>query len=161
MVLDDARDGAVYAALNLGHFGSKLHRSDDRGATWTEVGVPSYADLPAISRPPSPDGAPAAAEPPTLKMMWALEAGGADQPGRLWAGTLPGGLFRSDDRGATWTICRGLWDVPARAQVVRRRLRLARHPLGASSIRATRGACWPACRAAAPGPATTTARRGA
>ncbi len=116
MVLDDARDGAMYAALNLGHFGSKLHRSDDRGATWTEVGVPSYADLPAISRPPSPDGAPAVAEPPTLKMIWALEAGGADQPGRLWAGTLPGGLFRSDDRGATWTICRGLWDVPARAK---------------------------------------------
>lgn len=116
MVLDDRRDGAVYAALNLGHFGSKLHRSDDRGATWTEVGVPSYADLADIARPESPDGAPAKAEPPSLKMIWALEAGGADQPGRLWAGTLPGGLFRSDDRGASWAIVRGLWDVPARAK---------------------------------------------
>ena len=27
MVLDDPRDGTVYAGLNLGHFGSKLHRS--------------------------------------------------------------------------------------------------------------------------------------
>jgi hypothetical protein len=116
MVLDDPRDGAVYAALNLGHFGSKVHRSDDRGATWTEVGVPSYAGLPAVSRPPSADGAPATAEPPTLKMIWALEAGGVDQPGRLWAGTLPGGLFRSDDRGATWTLNQSLWDVPARAK---------------------------------------------
>ena len=108
MVLDDPRDGALYAALHLGHFGSKLHRSDDRGATWSEIGVPSYAGLPAQTRPPGPDGAPGVVEPPTLKMLWALEAGGADQPGRLWAGTLPGGLFKSDDRGATWEICRGL-----------------------------------------------------
>ena len=29
MVLKDPRDGAVYAALDHGHFGVKLHRSDD------------------------------------------------------------------------------------------------------------------------------------
>jgi len=28
-----------------------------------------------------------------------LETAGADRPGCLWAGTLPGGLFRSEDRG--------------------------------------------------------------
>ena len=118
MLLDDARDGTVYAALNLGHFGSKLHRSADRGATWEEVAVPSYAGLPAADKPPAADGATPAPppEPPTLKMLWALEPGGADQPGRLWAGTLPGGLFKSDDRGATWEICRALWDEPSRAQ---------------------------------------------
>lgn len=116
MVLDDPRDGAVYAALHLGHFGSKLHRSDDRGATWTELAVPSYAGLPDITKPAGPGGAPPPPEPPALKMIWALEAGGTTQPGRLWAGTLPGGLFRSDDRGETWTICRGLWDHPARAK---------------------------------------------
>ena len=27
MLLDDARDGTLYAALNLGHFGAKLRRS--------------------------------------------------------------------------------------------------------------------------------------
>ncbi len=52
MVLDDARDGAVYAALNLGHFGSKLHCSTDRGATWQERSVPSYAGMPARSPAP-------------------------------------------------------------------------------------------------------------
>ena len=31
-LLPDPRDGALYAALNLGHFGVKLHRSDDGGA---------------------------------------------------------------------------------------------------------------------------------
>jgi hypothetical protein len=116
MTLDDARDGAVYAGLNLGHFGSKLHRSDDRGATWKEVAVPSYGGLPAVTKPAAPDGTQAPPELPSLKMLWALEAGGVDQPGRLWAGTLPGGVFRSDDRGESWAICRSLWDDPARAQ---------------------------------------------
>lgn len=32
--------GGWYAALDHGHFGVKLHRSDDRGATWTEIAVP-------------------------------------------------------------------------------------------------------------------------
>jgi hypothetical protein len=42
MAMHDPRDGALYAALNLGHFGAKLHRSDDGGATWTEIGVPAF-----------------------------------------------------------------------------------------------------------------------
>jgi hypothetical protein len=113
MVLDDLRDGAVYAALNLGHFGVKLHRSTDRGASWQECAVPSYADVPPQSAPADAD-APAP-QPPTLKMLWALESGGADQPGRLWAGTLPGGLFRSDDGGQHWELVRSLWDRPERA----------------------------------------------
>ncbi len=62
MVLDDRRDGTVYAALNLGHFGSKLHRSTDRGATWEELAVPSYAGLPATGQAArAPDGATAGA----------------------------------------------------------------------------------------------------
>lgn len=116
MLLDDARDGSVYAALNLGHFGSKLHRSTDRGTTWREIAVPSYAGLPPTTKPAGPDGVVPAAELPSLKMLWALEAGGADQAGRLWAGTLPGGVFRSDDSGESWTLCRSLWDDPARSQ---------------------------------------------
>jgi hypothetical protein len=32
----------------------------------------------------------------------------------LWAGTSPGGLFRSDDRGDSWTLVRSLWDDPLR-----------------------------------------------
>ena len=31
-VLADPRDGALYAAVRLGHFGIKLHRSEDGGA---------------------------------------------------------------------------------------------------------------------------------
>jgi len=48
MTLVDRRDGAWYAVLDHGHFGVKLHRSDDRGASWTEVAIPAY--------PPKPEG---------------------------------------------------------------------------------------------------------
>ena len=44
MLLTDPRDGAVYAALDHGHFGTKLHRSADGGSTWEEVGVPVYPE---------------------------------------------------------------------------------------------------------------------
>jgi hypothetical protein len=114
MVLDDSRDGAVYAALNLGHFGSKLQCSLDRGATWHERAVPAYIDMPADPLPPdAPEGTPPP-QPPTLKQIWSLEPGGPNQPGRLWAGTLPGGLFRSDDGGQSWALVQSLWDVPER-----------------------------------------------
>src|SRR6266513_1720468 len=41
-VLPDSRDGSIYAALNLGHFGVKLHRSTDGGENWEECVVPIY-----------------------------------------------------------------------------------------------------------------------
>jgi hypothetical protein len=100
MVLPDARDEALYAALNLGHYGVKLHRSDDAGQAWEEITPPAY---------PQGDD-----DDTSLQLIWSLEAGGSDQPGRLWAGTLPGGLFRSDDRGSTWHLQRTLWERPER-----------------------------------------------
>ncbi|CAL94915.1 WD40/YVTN/BNR-like repeat-containing protein [Azoarcus olearius] len=114
MALGDARDGSVYAALNLGHFGVKLWRSGDDGAHWEACGVPVYPPQPEDLPPPAPDGPPPA--PWSLQQIWALEAGGADQPGVLWAGTIPGGLFRSDDHGANWALNRPLWDRPERLQ---------------------------------------------
>ena len=32
----------MHAALALGHFGVKVHRSEDRGRTWAEVAAPSF-----------------------------------------------------------------------------------------------------------------------
>lgn len=113
LTLADPRDGAWYAALNLGHFGVKLHRSDDRGKSWTEVAAPSYPDRPA-DRPVNPQENFGKPVPWTLKLVWALEPGGVDQPGTLWCGTLPGGLFRSDDRGGSWKLVESLWLDPRR-----------------------------------------------
>lgn len=109
-VLADPRDGHWYAALRLGHFGVKLHRSADRGATWTEVAAPAF--------PPKPTEGPMAddATPWSVDLVWSMAAGGADEPGVLWAGGLPAGLFRSDDRGASWSLNRPLWDQPGRRE---------------------------------------------
>lgn len=111
--LADPRDGAWYAALDHGHFGAKLQRSEDQGATWTEVAVPAYPEPPEGYVEKDWMGRDM---PWKLMRIWALEPGGADQPGRLWAGTIPGGLFYSDDRGGSWTMVRSLWDDPRRAK---------------------------------------------
>ncbi len=107
IALSDARDGTLYAALNLGHFGVKLHRRDAGSSGWTEIAAPAY--------PLKPEDSADTVEWKN-KLIWSLEAGGADQPGVLWAGTLPGGLFKSEDRGASWTLVRSLWEVPQRAE---------------------------------------------
>jgi len=98
--LPDARDGTLYAALKHGHFGCKMHRSDDDGKSFKELPAPAFpAD---------------AADAPTLFQIWTLEAGGG--PDELWIGALPAGLFRSTDRGESWQLARSLWDVPERAK---------------------------------------------
>jgi hypothetical protein len=53
--------------------------------------------------------------PWSLEKIWSLEAGTTTQPGTLWCGTIPGGLFRSNDRGESWELDRTLWDMPERA----------------------------------------------
>ena len=103
-VLKDPRDGTIYVALSHGHFGCKFHRSDDDGATWTEFPAPAY---------PVVEGDDKGA---ALDMIWSMVPGGPDQPGLIWAGTLPGGLFRSDNRGETWGLVSSLWDREERAK---------------------------------------------
>lgn len=45
-------DGVIYAALKHGHFGAKLHRSDDGGLNWRELAGPAFpadvADAPSL-----------------------------------------------------------------------------------------------------------------
>src|SRR4051794_16445148 len=76
MLLADARDGTLYAAQALGHFGVKLQRSRDDGRTWEEIPAPAFAKSDAGG--------------PSVSYIFCLETGGADQPGWLWCGTIPG-----------------------------------------------------------------------
>ncbi len=46
MLLPPQRDGFMLAALNLGHFGVKVHASADAGVTWNEVATPAYPPQP-------------------------------------------------------------------------------------------------------------------
>lgn len=109
----------LLAALNLGHFGVKVHASDDQGDHWREVAAPTYPPQPPDLRPPArPDDPAFEGLPPprvvpwTLVQVWTLEGRGTT----VWAGTLPGGLFRSDDAGRSWTLDRALWDHPSRTE---------------------------------------------
>jgi hypothetical protein len=117
MVLPPDDDGFMLAALNLGHFGVKVHASDDAGVSWREVATPTYPPQPAAdAAPPSAaDAAPGTTPAPVpwkLVQIWSLAAA----HGTVWAGTLPGGLFRSGDRGASWQLVESLWMRPERAE---------------------------------------------
>ncbi len=111
LVLHDARDGRLYAALDHGHFGVKMHRAPDIAGPWEECAAPAY--------PPKPEdlvdndlwGKPI---PWSTVRIWALEAGGAEESQVLWCGTIPGGLFRSGDGGTSWDLVHSLWDHPKR-----------------------------------------------
>jgi hypothetical protein len=108
--LCDPRDGRLYAALDHGHFGVKLHRSLPDGK-WEECAAPAYPEKPQELVDTDGWGKPL---PWTTMRIWALEPGGADQPGVIWCGTIPGGLFHSADSGASWELVRPLWDHPKR-----------------------------------------------
>ncbi len=100
-----AQGETVFAALDLGHFGAKLWRKDGEG-TWRELPAPAF--------PPKPEDAEDDPHPWTLGKIWTMVPGGVE--GRLWAGTMPGGLFRSDDGGESWALVETLWRLPERRQ---------------------------------------------
>ena len=108
LMLVDRRDGSWYAALRLGHFGVKLRKSIDQGQTWVELAAPAF--------PTRPTEGPLAQDPTpwNVEMIWSLAAGGPQQPGTLWAGCMPAGLFLSQDGGKSWALNRPLWDDPRR-----------------------------------------------
>jgi hypothetical protein len=111
MLLPEA-DGAITVAQAHGHFGVKLKRSSDGGASFEDRPAPVFPekpddveDLDPVRQTPIPWD---------LKSVWALEAGGADRPQELWCGTIPGGLFHSSDRGDSWQLVESLWNHEGR-----------------------------------------------
>ncbi len=97
MVLASLDHDRWYAALDHGHFGVKLHRSDNAGVSWQEITTPAY---PALND---------AAEGDSLELIWSLEYASRASKEQLWAGTIPGGLFYSADAGETWSLNKPLW----------------------------------------------------
>lgn len=108
----DARTGVLWASLDHGHWGAKLQRSRDEGKTWEEVEAPKYPKSARI-KPWTMGGKKI---PATLTYIWVIAPGGDDRPERLYLGTEPGGLFRSDDGGDTFQLDRSLWNHPSRLE---------------------------------------------
>jgi len=118
----DPRDGTLWAALDHGHWGPKLSRSRDGGASWEDVLSLKYPQgaRHIVQYLPTPDFDPHApvGEPTykdaTVYKIWNIAFGPAAQPGRIYAGTIPGGLFVSDDGGDSWALNRPLWNHESR-----------------------------------------------
>ncbi len=102
----DPRTGVIWAGLDHGHWGVKLHRSKDLGVTWEEVTAPQYPE--GATRPD--DGKDA-----VTSYLWLVQPGGKDEPNRIYVGTEPGGLFISDDGGDSFQLVETLWQHHSRS----------------------------------------------
>jgi photosystem II stability/assembly factor-like uncharacterized protein len=96
----DPRDGrTMLLATRTGHLGPTVFRSDDLGRSWTEsTRPPAFASGDPLER--------------SLRAVFWLTPGHADEPGVWYAGGTPQGLFRTEDAGDTWAPVAGWNDHP-------------------------------------------------
>ena len=110
-VARDPYRGTQWAALGQGHWGAKLSRSTDDGESWEDAPQIKYPEGARYLAPPIPgegsEGAPTKAIPKdaTLLKLWHIAFG---SNGRMYVGTIPGGLFVSDDGGEHFELNRPL-----------------------------------------------------
>ena len=91
----------LLASATSEHWGPSVFHSDDLGATWVEP------DEGAVAFPADTDT--------SLERVWQLQPS-PSEPGVVWAGSEPQGLFRSDDGGEHFSFVRALWDHPHRPE---------------------------------------------
>lgn len=118
----DPRNGTLWASLDHGHWGPKLSRSHDEGASWVDAAPIKYPQGARyiVKYLPTPDFDPEAPvgdpeyKDATVYKIWNISFGLASQPERMYAGTIPGGLFISDDGGESWQLNKPLWNHDTR-----------------------------------------------
>ncbi|MGH3497242.1 MAG: WD40/YVTN/BNR-like repeat-containing protein [Nocardioidaceae bacterium] len=92
----------LFAGVTSMHIGPQVYWSDDLGRTWSETANGGI-------RFPEDTGE-------TLTNIWQIQPGLVDEPDVVYAGTQPSALFRSTDRGETFSMVRSLWDHPHRTE---------------------------------------------
>jgi photosystem II stability/assembly factor-like uncharacterized protein len=119
-VAQDPNSGTLWAALGHGHWGAKLSRSNDGGKSWvdaTQIKYPKGARY--LAQPdPDPNSSPEEnmqkgpnVRDATLLKLWVI---GFGKPGQVHVGTIPGGLFSSQDGGETFSLNLPLWNHDSR-----------------------------------------------
>jgi hypothetical protein len=119
-VAKDPFTGRLWALLGHGHWGAKLSISDDGGERWTDA--PAQIKYPEGARYIGQDmyedassdfgvGWRISTRSATLAKLWIIAFGAG---GRVYVGTIPGGLFVSRDAGASFELNRPLWNHPSR-----------------------------------------------
>jgi photosystem II stability/assembly factor-like uncharacterized protein len=119
-VARDPFTGRLWALLGHGHWGAKLSISDDEGLTWADA--PAQIKYPEGARYIGQDmyedagsgdgvGWRISTRPATLGKLWII---GFGPGGRIYVGTIPGGLFESRDAGASFELNRPLWNHESR-----------------------------------------------
>jgi hypothetical protein len=110
-IAQDPRDPRRhYAAVGNAWFGPHLHASSNNGKTWqiSEKGL-EVKGITGKSWQVTEKGMEMKETPDaTLKRIWHIAPGAADEPGAVYLGGDPGVLFRSNDNGAHWEMVSGL-----------------------------------------------------
>ena len=98
--IDIRADPRFFVSGTSEHWGPGVYYSDDRGNTWTETQG-------AAVRFPRELGS-------SVERVWQIQPGGSSDPHVVYAGTQPSALFRSTDRGESFSLIQSLWDHPHR-----------------------------------------------
>ena len=121
----DPRDQRLHAATSHFVYGPTTHHSDDFGKTWTQARQsPALARASKSGRPASTmdeafrseGGESIQEKPEKMIKVWNIKPGRASEPNVLYAGAQPASLFKSTDRGETWTLNENLYDHPQRGE---------------------------------------------
>jgi photosystem II stability/assembly factor-like uncharacterized protein len=121
----DPRDQRLHAATSHFVYGPTTHYSDDLGKTWTQAKqVPILTRASKSGRPSSTveeafrseGGESIKDKPEKMIKVWNINPGRDSEPNVLYAGAQPASLFKSEDRGETWTLNESLYDHPQRGE---------------------------------------------
>ncbi len=98
----DGRNGRrrIWAGAQSWRWGTVLRSSDDFGKSWTEPETYSvkFSSDSGVS----------------LKNIWQICLGRPSEPNTLYCGVEPTALFRTDNKGESWSLVQGLFDHPHR-----------------------------------------------